>query len=1193
MHKLTLLLLFSSLAVFPANAQVTGKLSGSVSDQSGAVIPDATVSLFLAGGTRAIAITQTTAQGLYTFPSLSAVTYDVIIEKTGFLKHTTKSVKVDPGKETSIPETRLGVTSIAESIEVTAAGATVQTTTAEVSNTVTNAEVSRLPLINRTITNLLLNQAGVNNGRGSVTVNGMRSSYSNVTLDGINIQDNYIRQEAIGYSPNILLIDQISEVTVATSNASAASPGGGAQFTFTSRSGTNNFHGAAHWYNRNNALAASDWFSNRNGISKPFLNQNQFGGNFGGPIKKDKLFFYGYGETLRRREQASLLRSMLTDSARQGNFIYRDTSGNVQQVNLLRLRNVSVDPVMADIIGKLPAANLANSFQIGDSSAALTRNTIGYAFQARDNRNRNNTLGKIDYIHSPKHSFAGTYAYNTDFDDRSDSFRDFNRTPAVVSETHSHFLSLAWRFNPRANIVNELRGGFNLAPGAFRNSAERPPFYVQNLVFDNPITAYDPQGRSTDTYNLSNTTTWFKGAHNLQFGYQMQKVRSAPYNLFNVIPRYTLRMGQGQNALTPAEVPGISAIELQAANDLLANLGGFVDEYLQTFNVTSRNSGFVNGAQNLRHYQLDNHAFFLQDSWKAKRRLTVNAGLRWEYQTPMRERDGLFLLPVLENGNYITTMARNSTLDFAGSKATRDLYKRDFNNFGPNIGLAWDVFGNGRTAVRAGYSIFFANDQIMTAIDNSANTNDGLAADATAAGLRGRLSSGRPQIPVPTFKVPRTFADNFLVDPAANAAGMPDPGLVTPYIQHWNFSIQQEVKGTLVEARYVGTKSTNQLRALDFNQVDIRAGGFLDDFKRARNNGFLARASGRAFDPRYNAAIPGSQRTPVFDSMLGGGFLTAGAVVGPIERGEVAALAHLYASAGITAPFSFYPNSTVYGANIMMNIANTTYHSLQFEARRRFANGLHLNTNYSFSKAISDALGDGQVLFEPYLDQNNGKLEKSRSPFDLRHNWKANFIYELPIARLTGGSWKRLTEGWSTSGLMFWQSGTPFSVLSPRGTLNRGGVRSNSQTVNTTLNGSQLKDVVGFFMTGNGPRFINPANIGPDGRGVAADGATFNGQVFFNPEPGATGALGRRIFDGPSVFSFDFSVMKQTRLTERYLLEIRMDSSNILNHPTFYVGDESAAASLARFNVNSTTFGQVTGTFTGRRQVQFGVYLRF
>jgi len=138
-----------------------------------------------------------------------------------------------------------------------------------------------------------------------------------------------------------------------------------------------------------------------------------------------------------------------------------------------------------------------------------------------------------------------------------------------------------------------------------------------------------------------------------------------------------------------------------------------------------------------------------------------------------------------------------------------------------------------------------------------------------------------------------------------------------------------------------------------------------------------------------------------------------------------------------------------------------------------------------------------------------------------------------------------------------------------------------------------LKDVVGFFMTGNGPRFINPANIGPDGRGVAADGATFNGQVFFNPEPGATGALGRRIFDGPSVFSFDFSVMKQTRLTERYLLEIRMDSSNILNHPTFYVGDESAAASLARFNVNSTTFGQITGTFTGRRQVQFGVYLRF
>lgn len=1180
----------------PLLSQVTGKISGVITDQSGALVPGANVTLSLAGGARPVAEAQTNSQGVFAFPSIPANPYDVAVEKQGFLRHVTRGVKVDPGKETSMTEIRLDVSSLAETVEVSAATSSVQTATAEVSATITNSEINRLPLLNRTVTNLLFNQPGVNNGRGPTTVNGMRSSYANMSLDGVNIQDNFIRQDSISFSPNLLLIDQISEITVTSSNGSAVSPGGGSQFTFTSRSGTNLFHGSALWYNRNNLFASADWFDNRNKLPKSFLNQNQFGGGMGGPIKKDKLFFYGYAEAVRSRTQIGRVRTILTDSARNGVFTYRDSAGNVQRPNLLQLRQVGVDPVIQGILANVPAGSAANTFQVGDSSAALQRNTIGYAFQAGNNRDRNNTLGKLDYILSTKHSLAATYAFNNDKINRSDAFRDYNVKPVVNNEDHSHMFSAAWRSNPIPAMVNELRGGFNLAPILFINSSARPAFYVEGLSFDNSVNGYDNQGRTSNTYNLSNMTTWFRGRHNLQFGYQLQKVRVESINQFDVIPRFVVGMGRGQNPLTSAELPGINGQELAQANMLLASLGGFVEEYRQRFNVTTRTSGFANGASNTRNYQLDNHAFFLQDQFKATRRLTVNAGMRWEYQTPMRERDSLYLLPKLIDNNYIRTLAENATLEFAGNKDTLDLYKRDFNNFGPNIGIAWDVFGTGRTAIRAGYAMFFVNDSILTAIDNSAGTNRGLVADANAVGQSGRLSTGRPSVPVPALKVPRTYADNLLLDPAGNAGGMPDPGMVTPYVQQWNFAIQQEYKGTIFEVRYLGTKSTKQLRALDLNQIDIKAGGFLDDFKRARANGFASRASGRSFNPAYNAAVPGSQPLPVFDRIQSGGLLSNGTVQGYIERGEVAQLAHVYVTSGFAIPFNFYRNTSLYGANVMLNLANTSYHSLQIDVRHRFKNGLAFNTNYAFSKSLSDALGDGQTLFEPYLDSNNPKLERARSPFDIRHNWKANFIYELPIqrlagGRLAGGSWKRATSGWSVSGLMFWQSGTPFSVLAPRGTLNRTGTRSNSQTASSSLTGEALQSALGFFMTGNGPLFVDPRYLGPDGRAVGADGTTFANQVFFNPEPGGTGSLQRRMFSGPSVFSFDAGLHKSTRLTDRVSVELRMDAANVLNHPTFDIGDESALTT--RFNVNNPTFGNIVTTFTGRRAIQFGMYLRF
>ena len=178
---------------------------------------------------------------------------------------------------------------------------------------------------------------------------------------------------------------------------------------------------------------------------------------------------------------------------------------------------------------------------------------------------------------------------------------------------------------------------------------------------------------------------------------------------------------------------------------------------------------------------------------------------------------------------------------------------------------------------------------------------------------------------------------------------------------------------------------------------------------------------------------------------------------------------------------------------------------------------------------------------------------------------------------------------------MIWQSGTPFSVFSTRGTLNRG-ARSGVNTANTTLTKPELDKNVGFFMTGDGPQFINPAAIGPDGRGIASEGsAPFQGQIFFNPPAGSIGALQRRMFSGPWTFNLDLSLVKRTKITETHELELRMEALNFFNHATFYVGDEGDTNNgfVPVFNVNNPSFGTIPYNMYDSRRFQFGLYYRF
>lgn len=1213
---------FLAIAVFTASsvfAQLTtSTLSGVVSGPDG-LIPGASV-VVRDNSTGKELTTVSNSEGAFKVPNLQVGVYTVTITATGFKTYTVNDLKIEVSKDYSLP-VALEVGGVQETVNITAGAEIVNTTDAEINSNVSRKQLDDLPSLGRNPLNFVPLQAGAaSNPNQNTVINGIRTSGTNTTIDGINVQDNFIRSNATDFSPARPTVDEVEEFAVSTQN-SADDGFGGAQIQFTTRRGGNRFNVRLFEFNRNSDLSANNFFNNANGVKRPFRNRNQFGGNVAGPILKNKLFFFAsYEKLIDIRPADPQFSTVLTAAARQGLFTYTAAvsdpsrgivAGQLVTVNLfnpaLGTGITGINPIVASrFLANIPSGNSA---EVGDQ-----RNTTGFVVVQKNNAEQTNYATRIDYVLNDRNNISGTFRYVRQDVLRSDIDNSFNVTPAVTQPSINPLLSLGWSSVFTNNFSNEARGGFFFSEPIFLRTDPNPANFIGLPLVTNPEVSFQNQGRKVKTYNFQDNATYIFGNHSFRFGGQFQKVKIDAFNDAGIVSTFSL----GTNVNTPsistaqftngALFPGqVPTAQRAAANSLLALLGGIVSSGVQSFNVETQTSGFVPGATQRRLFDYEIYGFHFSDQWRVRKDLTLNLGLRYDLYTALKSGNGLALEPVIPNLDdpVSAILDPNGTYQFVGENIGKpgQFYLTDKNNFAPVLSFAYApsfsggigkfLFGD-KFVIRGGYRISYINDELVRAPDNALLGNRGLAFDVNAVNpntgttaLNTRIDS-LPAITPPVFTGPnRTFAENNLAAGRFGTVFAVDPKIQSPLVHEYTFGIQREVGfDTAVEVRYVGTRSSNLLRGIDYNQVDIRSNGFADDFNRARANFLLT--GNAACTTAQNA---GCQPLTVFPRLASGGLLTNSTITGQLVAGTPADLAIIYVQNNLTGSVPFLPNPNTGVADLLTNGAEFEYNALQIDVRRRFTQGLALSANYTFSKNLTNAVGTGQTRFEPLLDLQNPDLDVSRADYDQTHKFNLLSSYELPFGKgrrflNKGGVIDYLVGGFQIGAILQIGSGSPITFTDARGTLNRGG-RSGRQTAVTNLTKDQLKSLVGIYRTPNGIFFLPPAVLGrnPDGTINASAGGTgrgangfgtspFDGQVFFNNAPGTTSALERAIVNGPTYYNLDLSLIKRFVVGERYKFQLQADLFNTFNTTNFVPSQF--------YDINSTNFGRISDAFSAR-----------
>jgi hypothetical protein len=648
----------------------TSSLGGVVIDSSGATIPGANVVVRSnATGTTYEAVTS--GNGTFNIPALDAGRYTVTVTLQGFKTVVRPDVDVNAGVPASVRMT-LEVGGLEETVTVQGGAEIIQTQSATVSTTLTTNQISNLPLTSRNVVDFVTFLPGVQTAGGNrdSIVNGLPQSVINMTVDGLNVQDNHLKTGDGFFARMSPRLDSVEQVTVTTAaNGADASGQGAVQVRFVTRSGSNNFRGSVYHYYRNDALNATNWFANRNGLSKPDLLQNQPGVRLGGPVVipglwngRDKAFFFVNYEELRQPQAVSRNRTVLQPSAQAGLFRY-NAGGGVREVNLLALAAAnghlaSTDPTIAKLLSDIRGAVTGT----GTLTDLTDPNLQRFSYQVPQRAHNRYPTGRLDFNLTENHRLTANVNYNhilstpDTLNNRDPQFPGFPVTGVQDSDRYTTGASMRSTFG--ANFVNEFRigatGGATLfAPGinpAMWSSgglADEAGFKlaISAAGITNPSSGSAVSSREASTKMIENTLNWLKGSHSMSFGANYTRVDLWLKNQ-TLVPTINFGVISGDPAdamFNTTNFPGASTTNLNAARAMYAVLVGRASSITGLARLNENTNEYEYLGLGIQRGRMADLGLFAQDSWRMTPNFTLNLGLRYELQYPFHPLNDSYL----------------------------------------------------------------------------------------------------------------------------------------------------------------------------------------------------------------------------------------------------------------------------------------------------------------------------------------------------------------------------------------------------------------------------------------------------------------------------------------------------------------------------------------------------------------------
>jgi outer membrane receptor protein involved in Fe transport len=943
-------LLLAAVAVSAVAQVATGNISGYVRDSSGGIVPNATVTAKMVEQD-AVRTTKTDAQGFYSLLSLPPGQYEMDFELTGFQKQNQTGLQLTVGQNLRVDAT-LQVGSVQNEVTVGAQAPLVDTTAATLSGLIDDQRVQDLPLNGRNVIGLAAILPGVlsvnapqamGDARGGPTmdVNGGRANMNLFTLNG-GYFNNPSRNTGINFPPP----DAVQEIRIQTANFSAEyGRNPGSQVNVVSKAGTNDFHGAAWEFLRNNDLNARNFFS----PSVPALHQNQFGAAAGGPIKKNSLFIFGTYEGLRDRRQAQTVESFLPTAAERSGDFRASGSTLTDPVDPLTNQPLTSPSGAPCVAGNVISAGCISS--AAQKLLAFVPDQSGpYVALASQPRSSDLYMIRGDWNQNEKHRIFGSFYY-ANYSQDSPLLSNDGTLPGYMSEsfvtnTREMVVNDIYSFNPALmnqftfsfldSGSNQLQGK-NVPPSTFDiNMPQYPPAGSLDIPVGGDFTL--GSGYTTrffsHNYQYKDTVDWMKGRHNFKFGFELLRLQFE--QIFIGSPTVSFN---GTRSGDP-----------------------FADFLLGAF-------ASVNGDFGVRDTNTLTNAVsgFFQDQFKVNDRLTVTLGVRYEPFLPWTEKYDRINTVVPGQQSTVVPDAPPGVLFPYDKGVSRGLSSADLNNFAPRIGLAWDVFGNGRTSVRSAYGIFYESINA----DSMAQENPPFA--GFFASYNGNIADpfgSTGQIPPPSVTSGKFGCTKINTYPGYNCPLFPLPvggvftdlSLRTPYVQAFNFSIQHQFTPSLMlETAYAGKIGT-KIEAL------------------------------RTYNPAKFETDPVTGAPPSLQNVN--------------DR--------VIFEPGILGPQGF----------LLGNDFRSWYHSWQTQIIKRFSNGLSIQGSYTLAKSIDSSSTDnlGGTVSNPF-DLHS---ERGRSDWDRRHAFVASWLWTLPF-KFNNHLANSLLGGWTLTAIHTIQSGTPLT----------------------------------------------------------------------------------------------------------------------------------------------------------------------